>query len=65
MSGFDLAELLPFYLDETDEHVAPSMTLFYGLSKMLPMLELFKKRFGCSIASRALQSSWDFNRSIS
>src|SRR5271156_641351 len=22
MSGFDLAELLPFYLDETDEHIA-------------------------------------------
>ena len=22
MSGFNLAELLPFYLDETDEHIA-------------------------------------------
>ena len=22
MSGFDLSELLPFYLDETDEHIA-------------------------------------------
>jgi two-component system, chemotaxis family, sensor kinase CheA len=32
MSGFDLAELLPFYLDETDEHIA-------GLNDALLRLE--------------------------
>ena len=32
MSGFDLAELLPFYLDETDEHIA-------GLNDSLLRLE--------------------------
>src|SRR3954452_14382227 len=32
MSGFDLAELMPFYLDETDEHIA-------GLNDSLLRLE--------------------------
>ena len=27
MSGFNLAELLPFYLDETDEHIAGAQRL--------------------------------------
>ena len=64
MSGFDLSELLPFYLDETDEHIAALNDALLRLEQDPPTPRPWRKRSGCSTASRAHQWSWGSSPSI-
>ena len=65
MSGFNLAELLPFYLDETDEHIAALNDSLLRLEQDPTDSRHSRKHSGCFTASRALRSSWGSSRSTS
>lgn len=63
MSGFNLAELLPFYLDETDEHIAALNDSLLRLEQDPTDAKSLQEAFRMYHSIKGARSSWDSSQS--
>ena len=63
MSGFNLAELLPYYLDETDEHIAAPQRRALALEQDSTDAKALQEAFRMFHSIKGARSSWDSSQS--